>query len=104
MVKGQARLSLAVRQFKASLPGASISGLPEIDIKYAQVGRARLVCATKQSPPFMHAQVKRDCFASLAMTRWISLRLDARLLDDALVLPALALDERGELIDRHRDD
>src|SRR5262249_8749233 len=25
--------------------------------------------ATKQSPPRPHAQVKRDCFASLAMTR-----------------------------------
>src|SRR5262245_7585901 len=37
---------------RLSLRGAPISGLPEIGIKYAQVGHARLACATKQSPPF----------------------------------------------------
>ena len=32
-------------------------------------GCMREPSATKQSPPAMHAQARRDCFASLAMTR-----------------------------------
>src|SRR5262249_15490356 len=73
-----------------SLRGAPISGLPEIGTSDAQVEQARLACATKQSPPDLYAQAKRDCFAPLAMTGLTQLLVHA-VVEELLRQPADAL-------------